>query len=266
MDNMLGENKNLKDTQKDSVKDTSSVPAQYEAIGFGSVSYTKTNKLITALYMVTDIMEKEEPLRIKLRTLGANIISDIHHMPAQADKGIVAVISFLDIASAINLISEMNSSILKKEFMELKQSIHELKRKDSISEFFLVSPSAEEKVDKGRIQSTGIGIQKGSTLLKALSGIEMSNRISARPIAKSSAPASTRNDFDVLKKQRRDEIIKVVKSYSATGGATITDIRVKASGVLASCGEKTLQRELVSMVKDSVLKKFGEKRWSRYSV
>ena len=32
------------------------------------------------------------------------------------------------------------------------------------------------------------------------------------------------------------------------------------------CGEKTLQRELVSMAKDGVLNKTGEKRWSRYFV
>jgi hypothetical protein len=50
----------------------------------------------------------------------------------------------------------------------------------------------------------------------------------------------------------------------------ITDIRTKSNGhpdqfsAIVSCGEKTLQRELVSMVKDGVLKKLGEKRWSRY--
>jgi hypothetical protein len=33
---------------------------------------------------------------------------------------------------------------------------------------------------------------------------------------------------------------------------------------LISCSEKTLQRELVSMVKNGVLDKMGEKRWSRY--
>ena len=74
--------------------------------------------------------------------------------------------------------------------------------------------------------------------------------------------------FDKLKKERRDDIVNIIKNIG--GNATIKDIkdRVKSSpnktSPLLSCGEKTLQRELVSMVKDGVLNKMGEKRWSRY--
>src|SRR5688572_20542906 len=104
MDNMsrdLNEGKNLKDSSKDlgiSVKDTSTQP----------ISYNKTDKLITALYMVTDIIDKDEPLRKKLRTLGIDIISDINSLPLRALGKISEVMSFLDIASSMNIISEMN--------------------------------------------------------------------------------------------------------------------------------------------------------------
>src|SRR3989344_6143475 len=90
-----------------------------------SLSYMKTNKLITALYMVTDILDKDEPLRNKLRTLGTGIISDIHCAPQNACTKIAEVMSFLDIARAINIISEMNVNILRKEFLLLNQSILE---------------------------------------------------------------------------------------------------------------------------------------------
>ena len=72
---------------------------------------------------------------------------------------------------------------------------------------------------------------------------------------------SFRSGFDNLKKERREIIIKIIKEKNT---ATITDIKNSASGVLISCGEKTLQRELISMVSDGVLKKVGEKRWSKY--
>jgi len=76
---MFGEEKNLKDSQKNSEKDTSFIPTRYGQTGaFHLGSYTKTHKLITALYMVTDIIDKDEPLRNKLRTLGTGIISDMH--------------------------------------------------------------------------------------------------------------------------------------------------------------------------------------------
>ena len=103
------------------------------------ISYTKTNKLITALFMVTDIMDKDEPLRNKLRTLGSEIISDTHliqsghigHVASLVEK-ISEIMSFLDIASAVNIISQMNTNILKKEFTELDRSAKESINKNEI--------------------------------------------------------------------------------------------------------------------------------------
>lgn len=43
---------------------------------------------------------------------------------------------------------------------------------------------------------------------------------------------------------------------------TIKDIAVSVTG----CSEKTIQRELLALVAKGVLKKKGERRWSRYSL
>lgn len=268
---MFGEEKNLTDpktNQNISVMDTSF-----------SISYSKSDKLITALYMVTDIIDKGEPIRNKLRTLGAEIISDIH-LIEQNHEGYIAlsnistriseIVSFLNIASAMNFISEMNSSILKKEFMELKSSIQQYidKKPMWLAEFSLESKSTSKNFEKQylsaqtvigqaksqkEIPQTRIGVQKGSTLMKALGGVSMSD-----------TETNPRNQdaFNLLKKQRRNDIVKIIKDNG--GNVTISDIKNKAIGSLVSCGEKTLQRELVSMVKDSILKKTGEKRWSKY--
>ena len=105
--------------------------------------------------------------------------------------------------------------------------------------------------------SIRIGVQKGSTLLKALHGYK-------------SNMSDKSNNYDELKKRRREDIINILKTSDS--GLIITDIKIKANGLpdqfkaLVSCSEKTLQRELVSMLKDGVLKKIGEKRWSRYSI
>ena len=242
------------------------------------IFYIKTNKLITALYMVTDMLDENEPLRNKLRTLGVEIISDIHSLPERVHSKIAEVMSFLDVASAINIISLMNCNILKKEFLELRQSINESRdKKMNLSEFFETSSldkgENEEELNpslslghlplsRGREDSKGhtrIGVQKGSTLLKALS--DKTRLMSKNNLAPYEAE-SFRSGFDILKKQRRNELISLITK--SAGGATITDIKNKAYGSLVSCGEKTVQRELLSMVKDGVLNKMGEKRWSRY--
>ncbi len=280
---MLTDSKNIKDSQQKSL--TSGVGIQNISV---SVSYTKTNKLVTAVYMVTDMIDKNEPIRNKLRILGTEIISDMHSNPTDAVSKISEAVSFLNIASAMNLVSEMNCAILKQEFLKLKESIQEYvdMKPKLLGDFFLHSqPNLEESIfQKASPEKTKpifveqnepivehkiltrIGVQKGSTLMKALRGIEVSD--------KTSFVSDKKDDFNILKNKRREEIIKVIRNYSNNNGLTITEIKKSAKDffdrlglkVLVLCSEKTLQRELIAMVKDGVLYKTGEKRWSKYFV
>ena len=315
MDIMVEENKNLKiqikytshSIQKDSR--FSQVPASYEEANhlpdmqvFHIGSYTKTTKLVSALYMVTDIMDKEEPLRNKLRNLGSNIISDIHSFDKgqalcnQINSKVFEVMSFLEIASSVGIISEMNSSILIKEFGELRKSVLEITPKNDqnwLQEFMREEEKLGTNVPEMKTISIGqrnlsngqngtrIGVQKGSTLMKALSDrvpeISRTNKINNNDTFKKESGSNFAVKHDVLKDKRHEEIVSIIKDKMKNSigfdGLTITDIKFLGKnlpggeiGALASCGEKTLQRELVSMVSAGILKKTGEKRWSRYSL
>lgn len=285
MDTMLDSDKNLKDTSLGSVKDTNSVsnPVIQPSVDY-SIQYTKTNKLITALYMVTDTMDNDEPIRLKLRTLGVEVLSDVASLSKRTlvnniDEKITVILSFLNITRDTGMISEMNSRILAKEFLELKQSIQEHTTGNNLwLEEFLLRPSETSNKEESRLptdssikqtnskgqinvilnkghgttvnkSSMRIGVQKGDTLLKALNKIHMSDNNSSE-------------GFEVLKKKRRAEIVLIIKDKKS--GATITDIKNNAKDVLVSCGEKTLQRELISMVSDNILYRTGSKRWSQY--
>ncbi|MCX6752713.1 MAG: hypothetical protein NTZ87_04430 [Candidatus Nomurabacteria bacterium] len=263
---MFGEKKNLKDPEQKSMTSYGTNSQSMSVV----LSYTKTNKLVTALYMVTDMIDREEPIRNKLRALGSEIISDIHTMPIARTvlaTSIEEIMSFLDIASAIGFISEMNCSILKKEFIELKESIQESNIKPAwLEEFFQGSSHiGHAELVKGQPIRTRIGVQKGSTLMKALSDKTRLMSDSSELRSNTLNPDSHTRDFDMLKKQRRYNITNVIKNNAE--GSTIKDIKAKVNyGVEETliCSEKTLQRELVSMIKDGVLYKTGEKRWSRY--
>lgn len=251
---MTSENDNLKDTTPGAeiaVKDNPFF-----------ISSSKTNKLITALYMVTDIIDKEEPLRNKLRTLGAGIISDMHATPGNALSKIAETLSFLDVASAINLISEMNFTILKKEFLVLKRSIEEKHQTPvTLSEFF----TEEKRESLSAVSSQGyltrIGVQKGSTLMKALS------KLPARSAGGLTRPAGrSERAPDAFKEERKKKIIDILKRNG--GGLSIRDVSLAlhSQGQGGDTSEKTLQRQLVSMLKDNSLYRTGSKRWSRYFV
>ena len=262
---MLGEEKNLKDPER---KPTASYGAGSKEMSV--ITYTKTNKLITALYIVTDIMDTEEPLRLKLRTLGVETLSDIiSSQRVGLVKKIQSILSLLDIAFTMNMITEMNKNILAGEFLKFKNSLITPQDNPAWLEEFLRERAGDELPPEdglglnAHIRQTRIGIQKGSTLLKAIK--DMSDRMPVRKSKNNLTPYEAggfRSGFNILKKQRQDNIISIIKTNG--GSATIKDIRT--SDKFSTVGEKTLQRELVSMVKNGVLKKSGEKRWSRYFI
>jgi len=275
MDGMLSQrdnfNKNLKDNLENSTKDISFSSVPYKAENFYLKYYTKINKLITALYMVTDNIDKEEPIRLKLRTLGVEIISDVSMLNGVFGiEKIDKILSFLNIAFDINMISEMNSNILKKEFIMLKDSIQKsMAYKNTwLEEFLLDSKSNGQNdlsFDKGQKLSNNqtssrIGIQKGSTLLKALDKVQEMKVLNN--IENMSFLKKVSEKRYILKNKKRELILKILNTKST--GMSIKDISLEFKNLGENIKDKTLQRELFSMVKDNVLKKTGEKRWSQY--
>jgi hypothetical protein len=262
---MFRETQNLKDSSRSTsltLKDNSLI----------SLSYNKTNKLIAGLYMVTDILDRDEPMRHRLRFLGAGIISDIHILSSSVNGlniKIDEVLSLLDVSSLVGIISQMNASILRKEFLLLKESIEEASSVSllsspqmTLSEFMQDLPkNIEDKSSRPAITSIGhsthtrIGVQKGHTLMKALSDkvATMSDKNHTHLVGEK---------FDSLRKERREKIVKIVRNNP--NGTSIKDIVLAIRNLGGDMGEKTLQRELIGMVKDGVLNKTGEKRWSRY--
>lgn len=71
-----------------------------------------------------------------------------------------------------------------------------------------------------------------------------------------SAGATAANQGTVDRRERIKTILE------AKGEATIKDI----SEIVTDCSEKTIQRELNAMIEDNVVKRQGERRWSKYSV
>jgi len=58
---------------------------------------------------------------------------------------------------------------------------------------------------------------------------------------------------------RRDQIMDIIRDK---GEVNIKDI----ARIITDCSEKTLQRDLISLVSEGIVKKRGERRWSTYSL
>ena len=238
-----------------------------------SVISKKTEKIATAIYMVTDFVHESEPLRTELRTLSLALISgtrrigarstEPHYALAHEVSGTIEEASTLiTLASTIGIISEMNATILITELDKVQAEID--RHYGSKNALFathpgyaniLLTPAMFEVAPAEKILSES---DKGQDFYKGQNTpLDSTPRFEAKS-AKPADPVSKKGDIGI-KIARRNDVLNVVKSK---GRASIKDV----VSILKDISEKTVQRELLALVKEGVLKKEGEKRWSTYRV
>ncbi len=248
----------------------------------------KTEKLVTALYMVTDCMDTEDALKNKLRLLGVELLSDMYKLTTLSpmDKHvqipislthIKEVLSFIEISYTIGFISEMNTMILKKEFNDLVDQLESYRSKDKHFTFTLDEKMFEFQDDNVLNKNEDYNY-KGHSYIKDKSIGQTNKRtpyntMPARPIGVS----FTNGDIEkyqvkkinsphsnlLEREERKNKILTLVKDLPiGQSDASIKDISL----AFADCSEKTIQREINALVLSGKLVKTGAKRWSRYAL
>ena len=248
----------------------------------------KPEKIASAIYLVTGFFPDNEPLKWKLRTLmtdfvsvtmsfGEGPMSGGYDGILRARKIVLEASSLLSIAKTSGLVSDANHELLGKELSKYNQILaldHDLR---SIVGLSITEPS--RTLEKSKAEETPSGlldldrrVESGKYPIK--SGAEMLAR-KATPLPQQETPTdkgqslmekkdttSNLKNFgtvSVKKNTRQSIIIGVLKRKK--------EIMIKdVSPLIKGCSEKTIQRELLSMVKSGILKKEGEKRWSKYSL
>ncbi len=263
--------------------------------------YKKTEKLVTALYMITNFLSDAEPLKWNIRELALSLLSlstslkerfTIHKEERDnaLDKiklSIMEIVSLLEISFFAGYISKMNFGILKQEFSLLLRDI-DSKQKNNFAENKFLFPenlfTVDESIYRGEENTSAVSqfkdndtplharisaipgnhessqfvIKDSSNRTESFKGhILRSNNISN--ILKDNKQVRMVSTVETKKNARKDTIIKLLRSKKEL---IIKDI----SQVIKDCSEKTIQRELLAMVHEGVLKKEGERRWTKYSL
>lgn len=243
----------------------------------------KTEKLVTALYMVTDCMDTDDAIKSKLRLLGVKLLSDMYelntlspmdkhvHIPVSLVH-IYEILSFIEIAYTIGFISEMNTDILKKEFNFLASELKSYQIKDKHFTFTLDNEMFNVSSSNGNQNLMPTGQQDIKDKRTILNTMSFMNKRS--PLENSSMNKKTNfNGLSFIEKENRsNKILTLVKDFSKgqkIGDKLNNNIGISIKDISLSftdCSEKTIQRELNSLVSKGQLKKIGAKRWSRYSI
>lgn len=277
--------------QKNAVETPKSIENESALLALGNNQglyfiYKKTERIAAAAHLVTNLIKDSEPLKNQIRKKSLDLVSDT--MSSCADSvtqkrggeklvlSFVEFISLFEIAYLNKMISDMNYAVMKREL----HSVIELIKRDVLaniqslifsSHFFTVPD-----VDQANSEFT----QRTSSFPE-YPGVTSAHTVSADPVfykghENKGQHVSLRNvpDTAQLKQKEKSEIVIKDKSSQGDRRQTILNI-VKAKkeisitdvvGSIKGCSEKTIQRELLAMVHAGVLKKQGERRWSKYTL
>jgi len=257
---------------------------------FLKFAFLKSKKLVQATYLVTSFISDSEPLKWRIRESVLELMSDTSLLVPTSSlsdgsgEGQISplfkisvleavlnrldqVANLLDIASAAGFASEMNLAILKNEFRGLGKNISsklgrglkEIVGPEEASQLLL---EAREKYPVGGVATTmGHNISETNYNANVRLSEMLSERLKGTEAGKEKdlyqKEGGKKNRRLVNKDARRLEIISFLKGKSWT---SIKDI----SDAISDCSTKTIQRELADLVQKGVLKKKGDRRWSRY--
>jgi len=241
-------------------------------------------RITEALFMVTGLFE-EDYLRDKIRQNAIEALSLSHELitiPLSLRGDVVFNIEYLikenesliRISKSNNFISEMNADILLQEYKKTREKISHrnfIFSTDStrLEENFFLSKEADINSLNGNISSDDSNFfsykKDGKTTPFIRDSIKdnktgstnvpyLNKKIKSDFGTKRHSGLAVKNNG---KNDRRDLILKIINKSK---NSTIKDISTMISG----CSEKTIQRELSALVGEKVLKKTGEKRWTRY--
>lgn len=207
----------------------------------------KSQKIVSALYLITDHIKDSDVIKWEIREDGISLISNslLLNTVYPSDKenaykaiilNLEKIISLLNVSLISSVISNMNATIMIHELESLLLFV-EKESKGNLLPGYILSDSffSDEKVIKKDVSSG-----KGHD-----------------PQSRTNTIASQNSEGKAV--SRKDSILAILRTNS---NLTIKDF----AKVIKDCSEKTIQRELIALVKSGVVKRDGERRWSTYSL
>lgn len=243
----------MSDSIKDDNKDVSDNPPNRYGIfdNFVSISANnhitfvvrKSERLASALYVITGFMPPEEPARTRLRVCALEIITrsaNPHELleggAERFESRCSEIVTILRTAHYSGLISEMNANLLGEEYTALAVFVREnagkLAERGSVLRKSTVS---EPRSLSGSLRQSERGL---------LNGIQKNKR-------------TKRDVQDSPLGNRKDLILSVFKMKDAISIKDVTSLMPQVS-------EKTVQRDILDLVGKGILIKTGSRRWTTY--
>ena len=213
--------------------------------------YKKAERLAKAVHLVAPAFSGSLSLRNRIDTIAIGLVDAAVLPPAVArvalSRELLALSSFLSMARTGNLLSSMNAEIIAHEAHILLQEVAAYEE----PRFHL--DEAPTLSDIAKSASRREVLQSPKSNLMSLKNNARPTRNTDKGHIKDTVGAAS------VVKDRREAVLSVIRSK---GNASIKDI----STLIRNVSEKTIQRELISLIEAGIVLKQGERRWSTYSL
>lgn len=216
----------------------------------------KVQKITSALYRVTDLLSDKEPLKWTLRDkaigLHDNLVSvkntkDKDYLLNDSLKKFLQIIKSLELVSSGVCVSNINFEILKREYSLLRDFI-EGKKTDMANDPKI---TLEESFFNKKRREIGSGQSQKETADK--------NGFFGTPeTIKTSLFYGSEKQQEIDPQSRKGKVLDLLKNGQAK---SVNEIAVNFSG---EASEKSIQRDLLDLVKMGKISAMGDKRWRKY--
>lgn len=245
----------------------------------------KIEKISQAIYLVSNHLKDNEPLKWELRKESIGFLSCIRSLNEEgADDNLPPdlvidalstyardLISLLSLAVVAGLITRTNGAIISGEIevliLSFKSSAGDTVAKTGFilsHDFFAADPELQEHLSFKNSKGQSIDfLNEGrkAALNEKLPFVQKTKTEGGKTAAKNKSEIADESAGSIKDKKdnRQMRIIDLLRSRS---NLSVKDF----VSVIPDCSEKTIQRELLELVDKGIIKKEGERRWSTYSL
>jgi hypothetical protein len=240
-----------------------------------SVSYIveKSSRIASVTFLLADVLDESNELRRELQKSAIGLVRDASKSARSIESreslvsALLTLTVLLETASRSGQLSKMNTEILSDEITALGELINVIDwqkgRRFAEESFFGGEVPKELFTPEPLPTRSGTYIRQEREAFIQRPTVSEQSSGSYAPRAERDTESKGRIQYkervQEVQKDRRASILGLVQKKDKI---TVRDV----SNIIKDCSEKTLQRELLALVRQGVLKKEGERRWSTYSL
>jgi hypothetical protein len=182
----------------------------------------------------------------EIATRAAALPGDIAHLAAGEIEAPVVLADIFALLSAVRLAG--TGELLHKGTAAILETEYE-----AVAERLVAGSHPSPFASAGDFEIPQLTLDAGAGLL---SDTRMSHNVFERPLTKD----ANKGQYQEPSKRHTERAERILDYLRKQKSASIKDIATTIKG----CSEKTIQRELISLIQAGLVKRVGERRWSQY--